>query len=221
MKMTSLIALMVPLISAGPVLAQGTAGQRIACGPDAFRLCAGSIPNVGRITACLRQSREQLSPGCRAEFDKADGATRTAAAPPPSPRVAERPRVERRRIVEAPRRVERKRMAKTPRTRARVAEAPEPRMTPRPSKRERLAAAPEATPRPGTKVSVTRSGNVRTITRTVYVYVPQKRIAAHHLGPRRSFAARGGSSDMAQAMYWMRAVTGYDGSMGELAALMR
>jgi len=55
-----------------PALAQGenydsisTASQRRACTPDVYRLCAGEIPNVAKITACLRRKKASLSDACR------------------------------------------------------------------------------------------------------------------------------------------------------------
>jgi len=48
---------------------QGTPDQRRACTPDVYRLCAGEIPNVRAITACLRRQRANLSDACRAAFD--------------------------------------------------------------------------------------------------------------------------------------------------------
>lgn len=53
------------LFAIGPVVAQGTSAQRSACTPDVIRLCSGDIPNVDRITACLKRERSRLSPGCR------------------------------------------------------------------------------------------------------------------------------------------------------------
>ncbi|MCP3389750.1 hypothetical protein NLM27_13305 [Bradyrhizobium sp. CCGB12] len=53
--------------------AQGTPEQRRACTPDVYRLCAGEIPNVRAITACLRRNRASLSEGCRSVFDQAGG----------------------------------------------------------------------------------------------------------------------------------------------------
>lgn len=50
---------------------QGTAEQRRACTPDVYRLCAGEIPNVRAITACLRRNKSSLSPACAAAFDQA------------------------------------------------------------------------------------------------------------------------------------------------------
>ena len=53
--------------------AQGTPEQRRACTPDVYRLCAGEIPNVRAITACLRRNRASLSESCRSVFDQAGG----------------------------------------------------------------------------------------------------------------------------------------------------
>jgi len=39
-----------------------------ACSGDAFRLCSSEIPDVDRITACMVQKRDQLSPACRVFF---------------------------------------------------------------------------------------------------------------------------------------------------------
>jgi hypothetical protein len=44
--------------------------QRRLCMGDAMRLCASEIPDVGRITACMRRQRANLSEGCRAVFGK-------------------------------------------------------------------------------------------------------------------------------------------------------
>lgn len=46
----------------------GTPAQRRACTPDVYRLCAGEIPNVSAITACLRRQKANLSEACRAVF---------------------------------------------------------------------------------------------------------------------------------------------------------
>lgn len=61
-------------LAAGGALAQATQAQRAACTPDVFRLCSGDIPNVTRITACLRSQRASLSTGCTAVFDAVDRA---------------------------------------------------------------------------------------------------------------------------------------------------
>jgi hypothetical protein len=49
---------------------QGTPEQRRACTPDVYRLCAGEIPNVRAITACLRRQKASLSPTCAAVFER-------------------------------------------------------------------------------------------------------------------------------------------------------
>jgi hypothetical protein len=53
------------LLCAGtPATAQGTARQREACTPDVFRLCGAYIPDVDRITACLKGNGSRLSKAC-------------------------------------------------------------------------------------------------------------------------------------------------------------
>jgi hypothetical protein len=49
---------------------RGTPAQRRACTPDVYRLCAGEIPSVARITACLRRNKARLSDACRAVFEQ-------------------------------------------------------------------------------------------------------------------------------------------------------
>lgn len=48
----------------------GSDEARRACTPDVFRLCSEHIPNADKITACLRAKKSQLSPACKAVFDK-------------------------------------------------------------------------------------------------------------------------------------------------------
>jgi hypothetical protein len=43
----------------------GTPQQRRACAPDVFRHCGEFIPDVDRITICLRQKVRELSPECQ------------------------------------------------------------------------------------------------------------------------------------------------------------
>ena len=50
---------------------QGTAEQRAACTPDAFRLCSAYIPDPSGVEACLRQRKSNLSDACRAVFEQA------------------------------------------------------------------------------------------------------------------------------------------------------
>jgi len=47
---------------------RGTSDQRISCTPDAFRLCAGYIPDGAKVESCLRQNLSNLSPACRSVF---------------------------------------------------------------------------------------------------------------------------------------------------------
>jgi hypothetical protein len=44
--------------------------QRRLCTGDVLRLCGSEIPNVQRITACMRKQRASLSEGCRSVFGK-------------------------------------------------------------------------------------------------------------------------------------------------------
>lgn len=47
-----------------------TAEAAQMCTGDAFRLCAGEIPDIPKITACMIRHRAQLSPGCRGVMDR-------------------------------------------------------------------------------------------------------------------------------------------------------
>jgi hypothetical protein len=62
------LGLLLTLMASGSASAQGTPEQRRACTPDVYRLCAGEIPNVRAITACLRRQKSSLSPACAALF---------------------------------------------------------------------------------------------------------------------------------------------------------
>ena len=68
---------------------RGTMEQQMACTPDVWRLCSDQIPDVSRITACLRQNTPLLSSGCRAVFQSNNQVPpqqlvpRNRAAPPP------------------------------------------------------------------------------------------------------------------------------------------
>ncbi len=48
-----------------------TAEQRAACTPDAVRLCSSEIPDVARVTACMKAKQASLSARCRAAFASA------------------------------------------------------------------------------------------------------------------------------------------------------
>jgi hypothetical protein len=64
------LGLALTLVSAGSAFALGTPEQRRACTPDVYRLCAGEIPNVRAITACLQRQKGNLSPACRSAMEQ-------------------------------------------------------------------------------------------------------------------------------------------------------
>jgi hypothetical protein len=68
-KRASTLGLFLSLFAVVSASAQGTPEQRRACTPDVYRLCAGEIPNVRAITACLRRQKASLSEACRMAFD--------------------------------------------------------------------------------------------------------------------------------------------------------
>ena len=47
-----------------------TSAQRIACTPDAWRLCSGSMPFIADVKACMIANKANLSPACKAQFAK-------------------------------------------------------------------------------------------------------------------------------------------------------
>ena len=68
-RRASTLGFLLTLLASGSAGAQqGTPEQRRACTPDVYRLCAGEIPNVRAITACLRRQRASLSSACAAIF---------------------------------------------------------------------------------------------------------------------------------------------------------
>ena len=71
------LAASLTVLAAAPVAAQGTSEQRAACTGDAMRLCLSAVPDVGRITACMKSHYGDLSPRCQATFNEGSG-----AAPP-------------------------------------------------------------------------------------------------------------------------------------------
>jgi hypothetical protein len=42
------------------------------CTGDAFRLCSSAIPDIPKVTACMRKQRASLSVGCRQVMDRDD-----------------------------------------------------------------------------------------------------------------------------------------------------
>src|SRR4051812_25066054 len=53
------------MVGAHPVTAQGSNATEL-CTPDVMRLCSEFIPDRGRIIACMKAKRSQLSAGCLA-----------------------------------------------------------------------------------------------------------------------------------------------------------
>ena len=63
-------------LGAGGAMAQGTDAERQFCTPDAMRLCGDVIPDVAKVTACMKAKSSQLSPECRAAMRGGKGAVR-------------------------------------------------------------------------------------------------------------------------------------------------
>lgn len=48
----------------------GSYAQRVACTPDAWRLCSDAIPDVDAVKACMVAKKSQLSRACQATFPR-------------------------------------------------------------------------------------------------------------------------------------------------------
>jgi hypothetical protein len=48
-----------------PAAAQGTPEQQQACTPDVMRLCSAFVPDVPKITVCMKRNWASVSPACR------------------------------------------------------------------------------------------------------------------------------------------------------------
>jgi hypothetical protein len=62
------LALLSATVSPAPAL-EGTRAQRMACTPDALRLCSAFIPHADEVTTCLREKNAELSDACRTAFE--------------------------------------------------------------------------------------------------------------------------------------------------------
>src|SRR6267142_1617455 len=60
----------VPVVTVSTISHASTAEQQRLCSSDAFRLCSSEIPNVDRVTICMRKHKASLSDGCKAVFDR-------------------------------------------------------------------------------------------------------------------------------------------------------
>lgn len=63
-------ALLVGLMLAMASHAASQDQQEHACRSDAFRFCKSEIPNKEKITACMKQHYDELSPPCKAMFKR-------------------------------------------------------------------------------------------------------------------------------------------------------
>jgi hypothetical protein len=69
----AVLAALLCVTSASAQENRGTPEQRVACAADAFRLCAGYIPDPTRVEHCLRQNKSDLSDACRSVFEQSAG----------------------------------------------------------------------------------------------------------------------------------------------------
>jgi hypothetical protein len=72
-----------------PAAAQQRQAQR-ACAADVKKLCANVERGDGRIAQCLRDKADQLSPGCKAQLEKAAAGGARRPSPPDGPSSASR-----------------------------------------------------------------------------------------------------------------------------------
>jgi hypothetical protein len=56
-----------------PASAQGTPEQQQACTPDVMRLCSAFVPDIPKITVCMRHNWKSVSPACRTALHPAHG----------------------------------------------------------------------------------------------------------------------------------------------------
>lgn len=70
-RWTGALAALAIVASSGIAAAQTyNADQQRLCTSDAMRLCSSDIPDVERVTLCMRRQKASLSEGCRSVFDK-------------------------------------------------------------------------------------------------------------------------------------------------------
>jgi len=65
----SAIAFIITIMAQLPAVAY-TQNDADACTQDAMRLCWNAIPDAGRITQCLIQNKQQLTPACSNVFNR-------------------------------------------------------------------------------------------------------------------------------------------------------
>ena len=69
MRFVSLAALAVVAASSQSASAY-TAAEAKNCMGDAFKLCSKQIPNIDKVAQCMRQKRNELTPGCAEAVDR-------------------------------------------------------------------------------------------------------------------------------------------------------
>jgi hypothetical protein len=72
------LALSISALSTSSGFAFSAEAQQMCTG-DAFRLCGSEIPDIPKVTACMRKQRASLSAGCRQVMDKDDAAAAKAS----------------------------------------------------------------------------------------------------------------------------------------------
>ena len=68
MRQALIIVSTLTLFASG-AFAQGTEAERQACNPDYNRFCSGVLPGGGRIIACLKKHKPELTEACRKVVD--------------------------------------------------------------------------------------------------------------------------------------------------------
>jgi hypothetical protein len=63
-----LLSVLAGMFSSANAQYRGTQEMQQACTPDVMRLCSADIPDVERITACMKRNRLNLSPACKPVF---------------------------------------------------------------------------------------------------------------------------------------------------------
>jgi hypothetical protein len=64
----TLLSVLAGAFSSANAQYRGTPEMQQACTPDVMRLCSADIPDVERITVCMKRNRQNLSPACGSVF---------------------------------------------------------------------------------------------------------------------------------------------------------
>jgi pyruvate/2-oxoglutarate dehydrogenase complex dihydrolipoamide acyltransferase (E2) component len=81
-------SLLRPQTSTAQTTSPQASGARTACASDVQKLCAGVQPGGGRVLACLKQHKDEVSDGCKqailAAMGRSSGDAGSAASPAPA-----------------------------------------------------------------------------------------------------------------------------------------